>query len=221
MYNKLLNIIYPQKCILCNKILDTSCDFACNICKKKLEYILCDSRIKVAKNHSFDFVFSSFYYRDFIRKILLDFKFHNKKYLYDFLSHRIIKFARNYLANNKIDCVTFVPISFLRYMERGYNQSELLAKKISRELSIPLIKFNLIKIKHNKRQSELNVLLRKSNTKGVYKVRNANTFKDKCLLLIDDIYTTGNTVEECSKVLKEAGAKCIIVMTVARKNNIL
>ncbi len=221
MFLKIKHFVYPKKCIICNKLLDSNHEFACNICQIKLEYIVCDSQIKKVQNHSFDYLFSSYCYCDFIRKLLLEFKFDNKKYLYDFLSQRIIKYVKILLREIKIDYIVYVPISFRRYMERGYNQSELIASRIEKELKIPLIKFNLIKIKHNARQSELSVDLRKSNIKGVYKVRNKELFKDKSLLLIDDIYTTGSTVEECSKVLKESGASKVIVMTIARKSKTL
>lgn len=221
MFYYLKNLIYPNKCVLCNKLLDSNHEFTCNICKKKLEYIVCDSQIKKVNNHCFDYLFSSYCYQDYIRKLLLDFKFNNKKYLCNFLSQRISKYAYNFSKTNNIDYIVYVPISFRRYMERGYNQSELIARMIEKEIKVPIIKFNLIKVKHNARQSELSVDMRKDNIKGVYNVRNKDLFKNKCLLLIDDIFTTGNTIEECSKVLKEAGASRIIAMTVARKRKAL
>ena len=124
----------------------------------------------------------------------------------------------DYCAKNSItiDYIVYVPISYKRYIERGYNQSYLIAKALSKHTAIPLKKFCLIKIKNNERQSELLHEQRENNTKGVYCVNKLHEIKGKCLLLVDDIYTTGATANECSKVLKMAGANSIIVTTIAK-----
>ena len=166
-------------------------------------------------NRHFDYLISSYKYRGIIRKLILDFKFEDKKYLIDFLSLKMCQLIRKYMKNNHIDYVLYVPISFLRFYERGYNQSFLLARKISKDINVPVLKYGIIKIKHNKRQSELAHKDRFSNTKGVYKINGIYGLKNKTVLLIDDIYTTGNTANECSRILKEYGGKKVIVATVA------
>jgi ComF family protein len=181
---------------------------------------VCDTEVKKADIQYIDLIFSSYYYRGIIRKLILDFKFKNQKYLCRFLASAIAKAMKNFTNETTVDYIVYVPISFRRYMERGYNQSYLIAKTISSELHIPIIKYNLIKIKHNKRQSELGIKMRNANTKGVYKVLNSKRFNNKSILLIDDIFTTGNTVMECSRVLKHSGATKIIVATVAKADGI-
>ena len=166
-------------------------------------------------NKHFDYLISSYKYRGIIRKLILDYKFEDQKYLVDFLSSKLIKIIEKFLVNNHIDCILYVPISIKRYYERGYNQSYYLANKISKEIKVPLIKYGIIKIKHNKRQSELCHKDRVSNIKNVYRVNKLYDLKGKSVLLIDDIYTTGNTANECSRVLKECGVKRIVVATVA------
>ena len=99
---------------------------------------------------------------------------------------------------------------------RGYNQSELIAKELFKELDISYEKNNLIKIKDTKTQSKLNKTQRIENIKEAFIIKDDAKIKDKRVILVDDIYTTGNTVNECSKVLKKAGAKEIIVVTIAK-----
>ena len=99
--------------------------------------------------------------------------------------------------------------------QRGYNQSELLAREIARNLQIEIQCNNLIKIKDTAKQSALTKKQRKENVKGAYSVKQANLVRDKKIILFDDIFTTGSTVDECSKILKQAGVKGIVVLTLA------
>ena len=115
----------------------------------------------------------------------------------------------------KYDIIGAVPIHKKRINERGYNQSELIAREIAK--SIPNLEYKkiLIKIKNNQRQSELKKEDRLENVKNVYKIQNRQIIQNKKIILFDDIYTTGNTVNECSRVLKENGAKEILILTLA------
>lgn len=116
----------------------------------------------------------------------------------------------------KYDIVISVPVSRRRKMERGYNQSELIAKDICKKLNKKYSRDILIKTKNTTAQSTLNKEQRKENAKGVYEIRKQDKIKGKKVLLIDDIYTTGSTVNECSRALKQANPKEIGVATVAK-----
>ena len=190
-------------------------EYTCNICKRKLEYTKRELVSKVVRNMHYDYLISAYKYKSIIRKLLLDFKFEDKKYLVDFLSLELTKLIQQYHIFDNIDYILYVPISLKRFYERGYNQSYLIANRISKELGIPIIKYGLIKIKNNKRQSELNHIDRVLNAKDVYRVNKLYDFEEKNIVLIDDIFTTGSTVNECSRILKECGVKKIIVATVA------
>ena len=109
-----------------------------------------------------------------------------------------------------------VPISRKRLKTRGYNQCYLIAKEISKILNINLENDVLVKKKNNKVQSTLNKNEREKNVQSVYKLLNKNKVKNKKILLIDDIYTTGSTVNECSKELCVAGAKVVDIFTIAK-----
>ena len=113
------------------------------------------------------------------------------------------------------DIIGAVPIHKKREKDRGYNQSELIAKEIAKNTPNIEYKNILKKLKNNHRQSELKMEERLKNVKNVYDVQNKEIIQNKRIILFDDVYTTGSTVNECSKVLKENGAKEILVLTLA------
>jgi len=109
-----------------------------------------------------------------------------------------------------------VPLEKRKLKWRGFNQAEELAKELSSFLKISLISDCLIKIKENLPQVELSEKERKENIKEVFIIRNREKILGKKILLVDDVYTTGSTMEECSQVLKKAGAKEVIGIVIAR-----
>lgn len=130
----------------------------------------------------------------------------------------------DFLLNNKkffsilktYDTIIPVPISIKRRKERGYNQSGLIARELAKRTNLEYNKKSLIKKKNIIEQSKLNREQREKNIKGVYKLQNRETLKNKKILLLDDIYTTGSTVNECCRVLAQAEPKYIGVVTIAK-----
>ena len=109
-----------------------------------------------------------------------------------------------------------MPVSKQRFKERGYNQAELIAKQISKFTGKELVTNCLYKNKNIIAQSTLNKEEREENIKGVYILKNQEKLLNKKVLLIDDIYTTGSTANECCRVIKMAGTSKIGVMTIAK-----
>lgn len=118
----------------------------------------------------------------------------------------------------KYDIILIVPISKQRKRERGYNQSGLVAKEISKIISVKIEKNKIYKIKNIRPQSTLNKQQREENIKQAYKVKNIENIRNKKILIFDDIYTTGSTVNECARMLNKAGIdkKNIGVLTIAK-----
>lgn len=114
------------------------------------------------------------------------------------------------------DIILPVPISKKRYKQRGYNQTELIAREIRKRTDIELVTNCLDKEKNNVPQSTLNKEDRIENVKNAYIIKNSKIIKDKRVIIFDDIYTTGSTVNECSKLLKQNNVKEILVMTIAK-----
>ena len=168
------------------------------------------------KNKNFKNHIYIFKYKGIIRKLLLEYKFSEKPYLYRSLIFFLEKYQKKILQADFYDIIIPVPISKKRIKKRGYNQSKLITKELANILNIKYEANILIKTKNNIQQSFLNKQQRKQNVKGVYKIKNKHKILNKNILLVDDIYTTGATLNECAKVLKESGAQKIDVFTIAK-----
>jgi len=115
-----------------------------------------------------------------------------------------------------VDAIVPVPLHPVREKERGFNQSQVLAKRLSEIKKIQLLDKRLVKVKNIPPQTSLQANERARNVRGAFKVKRPETVKDKVILLVDDVYTTGSTLRECSLALREAGAKEVKAMTIAR-----
>ena len=208
-----INLIYPNVCGICDKLCD---DDICKKCEIKLSNI---SKIKIDRytNKYFKKHLYIFKYEGIIKERLIKYKFNEKNYIYKAFvkfmlkNKKICDFLKNY------DIIIPVPIHTKRRMERGYNQSALIAKAISKKIpQIDYLEDVLIKKINNKPQSTKNKSERKNNVIGAYYRKNKEKINNKKILLLDDIYTTGNTVNECCKILQSANPKCIDVITIAK-----
>lgn len=207
----LLDIIYPPVCGICDKINKKS---LCKKCEIKIKpYQI--NEIKKIKNKSFDYQIKILKYENIIRDKIIDYKFNEKAYLYKTFAKIILKNKKIYGFLKKYDIIMCVPMHIKKKMLRGYNQSELIAKELAKKLQIEKQFNNLIKIKDTKKQSTLTKEQRKTNLKNAFQIKDIEKVKNKKVILFDDIYTTGSTVEECSKVLKRVGVSSIAVVTLA------
>lgn len=207
-------MIYPHVCGICGKIDKYA---LCKKCEKRLRSQGIGNIEDYTQSTSyFNEHMYLFHYNGEIREAILNYKFNQKPYIYE----TFLKFLKNNekmcVQLKKYDIIMAVPISWKREKQRGYNQSNIIAKQISKMLDLKYLDKILIKIKHNKVQSTLSKEERIKNVKGVYKILHTNKIADKNILLVDDIFTTGNTVDECSKILKKAGVKDIGVFTIAK-----
>lgn len=209
-----LNLIYPPICGICGKL---NSNFLCNKCQKKLES---QAKFKIEKNSNTNYYFEEhlyiFEYQGMIRKVILNYKFNDKSYLYKTIVNFLLKNEKYFQILQFYDTIIPVPISKKRRKERGYNQSELIAKEIAKNIQKEYNKQCLFKTKNITEQSKLNREERQKNIQGVYKLYNPQKIQNKKILLIDDIYTTGSTVNECSKILIQAQPKKIGVLTLAK-----
>ncbi len=157
-----------------------------------------------------------FIYEGVIRKLILQYKFGNKPYIYRTFKNFFEKNEKLGLFFKKYDIIVPVPISKKRFKNRGYNQSDLLAKDLAKDFGLEYASNVLIKIIDNKRQSTLSQKQRTLNAKNVYIVKENYKIINKKILLLDDVYTTGATCNECARVLIEAGVKEVGVFTIAK-----
>lgn len=216
MLDYILDLIYPNVCGFCNTINKES---LCNNCEERInQKLLCNidnyenDNTKYFSNHIYLFKYS-----DEIRSKILDYKFNDKPYIYKTFAKIIIKNEKICGFLRKYDIIIPIPIHKKRKSIRGYNQSELISKEIVKKITNLKIETNIIiKNKNTMPQSVLNRKERNENVKNVYIIKNTEKINNKKVLLLDDIYTTGSTVNECSKLLKLNGAKEIGIITLAK-----
>ncbi len=208
------NLIYPPVCGICGKITP---NYLCNKCEMQLKM---QAKFQIEKNQNMDYYFQEhlyiFEYQGMIRKMIIDYKFNDSTYLYKTIVNFLLKNKKFFQNLKSYDTIIPVPISRRRRKERGYNQSELIAREIAKRTDLDYQNQCLIKTKNIVEQSKLNKEERQKNIQGVYALQQPRKLLNKKILLIDDIYTTGSTVNECSKVLKEAEPKKVGVLTIAK-----
>lgn len=204
----MLSVFFPNRCPYCGKVIYYGMT-ECENCSEELYGI--PKKTVTAAGIS---CMAPFAYQARVRDSLIDFKF--KGNAFNARSYaKAICYAIEYDGLlDGFDIITFVPLSKKRKNERGFDQSELTAKYVG-ELLDKTVKALLRKTRQNKNQHELNVSERIMNVKGVYTAVNTEWIENKNILLIDDIATTGNTLSECCRVLKEHGANRVICMAIA------
>jgi len=157
-------------------------------------------------------------YEGLILEAISRFKYHGVSRLALPLGHLLAEYQDADFALSEFDLVLPVPLHPKRLRQRGFNQSLLLARRISRRRSIPLDFTALLRIHHTQPQTRLSGPERQKNIRGAFVVERPERVTGKKILLIDDVFTTGATVQECSKVLLQAGASQVDVLTLARVN---
>lgn len=206
-------------CIFCERmipnrqmVIQHSETGVCRSCMNEL--------IKIQNNQSFegtihtDFLMAPYFYKEPLCSAIHKYKFRHARIYGDTFADLIIRYLKIFTPLKDYDMIIPVPLSEQRYLERGYNQSEIMARKICSYYHIDLNNTALVRIKETKRQSDLRGLSRRENMKNAFHA-DANMIKDKKIIVLDDIITTGSTIDSCAKTLLEAGAKNVIGVSLA------
>ena len=197
-----LDLFFPPRCGVCGKIGTV----LCNSCEEKIEKY----KINLIERKDGINIFYLYRYGGIIRELLIKYKFGDKSYLADTFVKIMLKNKKLFRFLKNYDIIIPVPLHRKRKLERGYNQVELIAKKLGR------IETNcLIKNKNTKPQSVKNLSDRIKDVKGIYEIKNIEKIKGKRVLIFDDIYTTGSTVNECIKTISRVTNK-IGVLIIAK-----
>lgn len=207
--NIIKNFFFPNRCPFCNTVIESD-ETSCKKCTAKFPKVPFDGfAIGGFK------CISPFYYEDIFKKAVLDFKFNNKVFYGKSLGIIMADIIKENYCDFHFDIITAVPLHKNRQKERGYNQSEVLAREISKKLNIPYMD-TLLKHKDNLVQHTLKGKERMKNVKNAYKVIDKKLIKDKNILIIDDIITTGCTIGECAKTLFKGGSNIICCCTLCK-----
>jgi len=219
------DIVFPKKCTNCKKEGAYLCEDCLSLieinpyrqclCEKMEKRDKCDD----CKNKYLNKIFSAASFQNkILKEAIHKFKYGYIKDLAQQLSILILSHLQIIeLEIDKSLVVIPVPMTNKKKRRRGFNQSEEMGKIISEATDIPLFNNVLIKTKETSPQMELKREERMNNVKNCFEIQNEKNIKDKIILLLDDVYTTGSTMEECAKTLKQSGAKEVWGLTVARE----
>ena len=199
--NAVGELLFPRKCVLCGKLLEKEETDLCRRCR--VEAPECAGY--TTKFSFLDSWTAVWYYEDPVRGSVLRYKFSSARHYADCYGRMLaMKLQERYPEG--FDCLTWVPISRLRKFRRGYDQVELLARAVGRELGMEPVRL-LKKIRNNRPQSGISGQAeRRANVLGVYRLKASADVEDKKILLLDDVITTGATAGECARVLLTGGA---------------
>lgn len=207
---KILDLLYPPKCPFCGHLLEKG-DLLCPDCQRDLPWlsgVAGEKGVELTRG-----CVSVVEYDDRVRKAVHEFKFHGKSARSEAFGLLIAQCVKEHGLTAQM--VTWPPLSKRRLRQRGYDQAQLLAEKVGKELGLPVAR--TLQKKHRPAQSGLDgEAQRRANVLGAYAAINAETFRGKRLLLIDDVVTTGATLTECAKTLRLAGAEAVVCATLAR-----
>lgn len=196
-------LLYPEKCILCGRLLKKEEMDLCRRCRVEQP----ECAVSREKYPFLDSWTALWYYQDNVRRSLLKYKFYGRRsYAAAYARLLSMKLLREEVVQ-RVDVLTWIPISEKRRSERGFDQVELLARKMTEQLPLPAQAF-LWKRRDNPQQSRITgEAQRRANVLGAYEAIDRDRLRGKRVLLLDDILTTGATAGECARVLREAGAQ--------------
>ena len=226
----LLDILYPRKCPVCDRIIMPKGALICPPCRGRISFIREPRCKKCGKALMFEekeycencngqerrfmYGLALMEYDSVARKILADLKYHGKRDNADYVAAEMALRLGDEIRRVKPDVLIPVPVHPRRRRLRGFNQAELLAKGLGERMDIPVRTEALIRVRNTRPQKELGSLGRLNNLLEAFTVRRWDT-RWETVWLVDDIYTTGSTVEACTRILLTAGAKRVYVVCAA------
>ncbi|MFQ5671748.1 MAG: ComF family protein [Nitrospinales bacterium] len=235
--DKLLDVLFPQKCVYCEGEREDGGPFLCGLCREDLVWItrpFCDHCGRPAEI-GYDFPHQEFkcavcrkdapyfdrarslgLYETVLKQLILLFKYGRQPGIVE----EIEPLLQAYFAEEKGNCRDFLvvpaPLHVAKMKERGFDQSYLIAREVAKAADLPLDAGRLVRIKKTEPQAGMSKGDRLQNVRGAFRVTRPEELKGRNILLVDDVFTTGATVNEAARVLKKSGARRVFVFTLAR-----
>ena len=224
----LVALLYPRRCPICHQIVAEKGQKICEKCRKYAPPITeprckkCSKRLEAAEkeycydcennHHVYTRGLSLFAYESKLKQSLYQIKFHNKREYLDFYAEEVVRVLGETILAWEAEALIPIPLHRRKYQKRGFNQADILAKKLGVLLGIPVLSDYVIRQKKTEPQKELSLKERKKNLKKAFKIK-ADDVKLKRIILIDDIYTTGSTLDAVAAILREQGVQTIYFIT--------
>ncbi len=232
---KFLDLVFPDgiECVICDSLIDNSDKYICSKCYSKIKFICgksCDGCGKqlpnlfdsnycsscLSREINYSGIISCIEYNEFARTIIAKFKYNHRRYI-----GRMIGFYMSELLMSSyiddIDIIVPVPIYKLKHRRKGYNHTQIISEQIANICNKTSYDNLLIRSKKTKPLKELNKIERQEEVKSAFEFNSKykDLIKTKNVLLVDDIFTTGATVSECSRVLLENGCRSVFIISFA------
>ena len=231
----ILDFIYPQHCAICRKHLGREERDVCEVCWNSLATLpgpfcpycrsfyepgdttcsFCQSAGRAGEDRRIPMVRSLGRFDDYYKELIHRFKYGKKIPLGRKLARRLGETTNNNFHFLESDFLIPVPLHKSRYRERGFNQSQVVAEEVSKISGISLLNNVLKRKKNTKDQTNLSPQQREENVRGAFVVTAPEMVSGKRIILVDDVITTGATLSECARMLRQAGAERILGMTIA------
>ena len=224
---RLLDLIYPRRCVVCDEIVDRPGSSVCSNCSDKIIYIKdpccmkCGKQLKKegqeycsdCEKMKHDYIQGTALY-DYgsMADSVFRFKYAGRMEYAKFYGKELYREKADWLSMIRPDALIPVPIYSAKKRKRGYNQAELIARELSRYSGIPLNTQLIVRTRKTKALKDLSYMERQNNLKRAFKIYK-NDVKLSTIVIIDDIYTTGSTIDAMARILREAGVTGIYFMT--------
>ncbi|XCP84226.1 ComF family protein [Roseburia hominis] len=222
----LLNLLYPIKCPFCGVVTN---DGICRDCRKRLPYVMqprcmtCGKPVRTPEQefcadcakirHEFEEGRSLWLHKGRVSDAIYALKYKNLRINGEIFGKELARYYGGYLKKQGVELLVPVPLHWKRRIKRGYNQAEILAEFLGRYSGIPVDKHLLRRVKYTEAQKNLDHNQRRRNVRGAFQVKGRLTAKR--IAVIDDIYTTGSTIDEAAVSLKRAGAEKVYFLTIS------
>lgn len=226
MFDDLLSLLFPESCYACDGAMARGEKFICTSCSIKLPYT--DSHVHGATELNpfqrrfwgkvpvrYSFAYLHFVPKGRVQRLLHKLKYKGAQELGEHLGHRYGSLLSEYNYNDQFDLIIPVPLHKYKLRRRGYNQSECFAKGLAATMDLTCQGNGLIRTKETETQTRKNRLDRWQNVEQVFHVKQKEAIQNKRILLVDDVMTTGATLEACAVALLAAGAQEVSVVTIA------
>lgn len=220
--SKTADILYPPRCPVCDKIIVPKGNYVCEGCEGSFKYIgniyciVCGKPLRnesadvcsgcLEKKHIFDECRGTFVYDDAMRKSIYRFKYHGRCEYSKYYGLEMVRVLKEKINQYNADAIIPVPMHIKKERQRGYNQAYLLAKEISYQTKIPILNNYIVRSRSTAIMRNLGAAQRENNLKKAFKI-SGDVVKLTNVIIVDDIYTTGATMDAMARCLKESGIR--------------
>jgi ComF family protein len=234
LYQDLLDFFFPPLCISCDERLLPDEEYYCGTCYRDFEYVpqplcvVCGAPLGnrvierdvcpdcPPKPIYFDRARAPLLYDGPVVPGVIAMKFNHRLEMAEYFGRILFYYLKTELKEEAFDCIVPVPLHPRRYLQRGYNQAEEMGTMLSGNMGIPLLPELMQRIRNTPPQTRLEHSQRRKNVMDAFEVVYPDPIRDKDILLLDDVYTTGSTLNACAGALKAAGARKVTALTLCR-----